>query len=360
MVYHGANRHSAALLFMNGGLGNGIILGPVLRRIESELPDLAYFSPPNGMLESDWVRDALGLTGPRAILPPLWRRFLPAHQDEIISFARSVSATLVINFRKEAANQDANYFAFRRLAEECGMECWDLHELDGDELSLPIGRQAGRVLERHGVASVIDDHTWLSSVYRPRGAVIGISVGGSVQVKRWPTECWSSVIMPLRDQGYRVEVAAGPDDAERATARELASVHRDELGVRLLSTTTALRNWIAGLDALISNDTLAVHLAAALGCPVVAIYLATDGRIWSPAAAPGSFVAVQSLIGLSCVLMKVDGTCHRFYAGCPAPCSVGVGPDAVLRGLARLIGSRQPLGRLAGKVADAVAERGSA
>ncbi len=354
------NRHKAALLFLNGGLGNGLILGPVLRCVESGLPHLVYFSPPNEMLESDWLRNALGLTGLRAILPPLWRRFLPADQGEIISFAQSVGATLVINFRKEAAGQDGNYFAFCRLAKEHGIECWDLHELEGDELRLPIAQQAARVLERHGIAAGIADQAWLDSAYRPRDGVVGISVGASVAVKRWPAARWSRVIRPLQDQGYRVEVTAGPDEAERSIARELATEHGGRLGVRMLSTTTALRNWIAGLETLISNDTLAVHLGAALGCPVVALYLATDGRIWSPVAAPGRFVAVQSPIGLNCALMKVDGTCHRFYAECPAPCAGGVTPDDVLRGVARMTGGRPPQDRPAGSGAGAAAERGPA
>jgi len=360
MVCQALNRHKAALLFLNGGLGNGLILGPVLRCVERRLPHLVYFSPPNEMLESDWVHDALELTGPRAVLPPLWRRFLPADHDEIIAFAQSVGATLVINFRKEAAWQDSNYFAFCRLAKEHGIECWDLHELEGEELRLPIAQQAARVLERHGIAAEIADQAWLDSAYRPRGGVVGISVGASVAVKRWSAARWSRVIGPLQDEGYRVEVAAGPDEAERSIARELATEHGGRLGVRMLSTTTALRNWIAGLEMLISNDTLAVHLAAALGCPVVALYLATDGRIWSPVSAPGRLVALQSPIGLNCSLMKVDGTCHRFYAECPAPCASGVTPEDVLHGVARMIGGRPPQDWPAGSGAGAAAERGPA
>jgi hypothetical protein len=363
MVYQHLNRHKAALLFLNGGLGNGIILAPVLRCIERALPGLVYFSPPNDMLQSDWLRNALALTGPKAILPPLWRRFLPADQAEIVSFAKSAGVTLVLNFRKEAASQDGHYFAFRQLAADHGIECWDLHELEGEELRLPIARQAARVLERHGIAAVIANLAWLNAAYQPRGGVIGISVGASVAVKRWPAERWSPVIGMLRDRGYAVEVAAGPDEAERAIACRLAAEHGVQPGVRLLSATTELRDWIASLDALISNDTLAVHLAAALGCPVVALYLATDGRIWSPVAAPGGFIAAQSQIGLDCELMKVDGTCHRFYAGCPAPCADGVQPDELVSGLVRLIGPGKvaPDRESPGRPADAGAapERGS-
>jgi ADP-heptose:LPS heptosyltransferase len=105
------------------------------------------------------------------------------------------------------------------------------------------------------------------------------------------------------------------------------------VGVVLPDSLDGLRDWISSLDVLISHDTVAVHLAAALGCPVVGLYLATDGAIWSPVALPGTLTVAQSAVALRCSLMKPDGTCRRYYRDCPAPCRVGVRPHDVLRAL---------------------------
>ncbi|GAA1938427.1 glycosyltransferase family 9 protein [Kitasatospora viridis] len=327
--------HRKALLFMNGGLGNGIILGPVLADLERALPDLEYHSPANAMLEADWVRSALGIRGPSSQLPTLWRRFLPADRPAVLEHCREHGVTLIVNLRKEAAERDDDYFAFKEWAAAHGIECWDLHELEGEQLLLPIAAQAAAVLERHGVPTGGTGPAWLRARYAPRAGVTGICVGASVEVKRWPTERWSALIERLAERGERLEVCAGPDPTERAIARELADRHPDAVHVRLLNSTTDLRDWIATLARVVTNDTLAVHLAAALGCPAVALYLATESRIWSPLAEHG-FVPVQSRGGRYCVLMKLDGTCTRFYESCAAPCRTTPGPADVLAALDRL------------------------
>jgi hypothetical protein len=336
-------RHQRAALFLNGGLGNGLILGPVLAALERALPDLFYFSPPNGMIEAEWVRNALRLRGPKAVLPPLWRRFLSADHAAILDFLKREGVTLVINLRKESADRDANYFAFKLRAQGQGVECWDLHDLDGEDLLAPIAVQAVTALRRHGVLAGIEEPAWLRHLYRPRPGTVGLYVGASVAVKRWPAERWSSLISSLRAEGRSIEVAAGPDEAERDIARLLAGEYPDSVAPAFLHGMAALRDWVAGVETLVSNDTVAVHLAAALGCPTVAIYLSTESLIWSPVTVIGTFVAVQSYVGRHCVLMKQDGTCERFYARCWAPCG-DVDAGAVLAGLAVLADpAREPM-----------------
>ena len=346
MIGRGLQPHQAAMLFLNGGLGNGLILAPALRRLEHAMPALTYYSAPNEMLVAPWVREPLGLRGPVAALPPLWRRFHPVDHEAILDFAGSAGATLVVNLRKEAAAQDGNYFRFRPQAQERGIECWDLHELDQTEQLLPIGLQALRVLERHGATSGATVPTWLSALYQPRADVVGLCVGASVAVKRWPVARWSSVIAFLRSEGRTVEVMAGPADAERAVLLDLAAKHGDEIQPVQLSTVDALRDWIAGLAALVTNDTLSAHLAAALGCPTTVLYLATDGRIWAPWADPIRFEGVQSEFALRCDLMKPDGTCFRYYGDCPAPCHEGVSARSGIHADQRVLAPRQGNGHI--------------
>ncbi|WP_165975207.1 glycosyltransferase family 9 protein [Actinomadura rubrisoli] len=310
-------------------MGNGIITAPLLAAFERCHPGWRYFMAPNIALDAEWVRSAVGMHGASGTFPALWRRFSPADRDALWNFIDRTGVELVVNLRMESAEKDGNYFEFRAEAMERGVECWDLHELGERPQRVPFAEQAAGLLRAHGVPVDLSRPAWLAGLRRPRPGVVGCYVGASAAVKRWPARDWSTLITHLGDRGLAVEVAVGPGADEQASASRLLSspVVADSV---FPDSLEALRDWIAGLDVLVSNDTVAAHLAAALGCPVVTLYLATDGDIWSPVAAPDVSRAVQSAIALSCSYMKPDGTCQRYYSGCPAPCAAGVRPADVL------------------------------
>ncbi len=119
----------------------------------------------------------------------------------------------------------------------------------------------------------------------PRIAVPGIPVRDFIVIhpfassirKRWPMERFRAVAGSL---GIPVQWTAGPEES---------------LPQELLKDAVRLDNlydlacWLAGARAYIGNDSGIAHLAAAVGTPVVAIFLSTDPRVWSPR---GSRVAV--------------------------------------------------------------------
>lgn len=107
----------------------------------------------------------------------------------------------------------------------------------------------------------------------PRIAVPEISVQDFIVIhpfassllKRWPMERFRAVAQSL---GVPVKWIAGPEEPlDRA-------VRFDDL--------YDLACWLAGARAYIGNDSGIAHLAAAVGTPVVAIFLTTDPRVWSP------------------------------------------------------------------------------
>jgi hypothetical protein len=320
---------------INEGVGNGIIAAPLLAAFERSHPGWRYFMAPNLALDTEWVRTAVGMQGASGAFPALWRRFLPADREALWDFIDRNGVELVVNLRMEFAEEDGNYFGFRAQAAKNRVECWDLHELGGLPQRRPFGEQAASLLRAHDVPVDLSRPAWLADWRRPRPGVVGCYVGASAAVKRWPADDWSALITRLDERGLSVEVAAGLGTDEQTLARRL-SAQPGVADTVFLHSLEALRDWIAGLDVLVSNDTLAVHLAAALGCPVVALYLATDGAIWSPAAATEASRVVQSAVALSCSYMKPNGTCRRYYTGCPAPCAAGVRPADVLIELNRL------------------------
>ena len=90
--------------------------------------------------------------------------------------------------------------------------------------------------------------------------------------KRWPLPNFRAVAEAV---GAPVKWSAGPEETLEEATRF------DDL--------YQLACWLATARAYIGNDSGIAHLAAAVGTPVVAIFLATDPRIWAPR---GSHVTV--------------------------------------------------------------------
>ena len=92
--------------------------------------------------------------------------------------------------------------------------------------------------------------------------------------KRYPLASWADVARRIANEGARVLVVAGP--AERAEAEELARaagpgvrVVKDE-GIRSLAAI------LAACRLFVGGDTGPMHIAWAVGTPVVALYGPTD------------------------------------------------------------------------------------
>jgi lipopolysaccharide heptosyltransferase I len=91
--------------------------------------------------------------------------------------------------------------------------------------------------------------------------------GTNWETKRWPAEKFQECVAPLKDRfGLESIVAGGPSDAALAALIP---------GARDLTGKTNLRQIVALLERaelVIANDTGPMHIAAALGRPLVSIY----------------------------------------------------------------------------------------
>jgi lipopolysaccharide heptosyltransferase III len=99
--------------------------------------------------------------------------------------------------------------------------------------------------------------------------------------KRWTMEGWRTLAAALASRGLQVIATGGPATDERA--------YLDVLWHRATVTRVDGRlSWgeLTGLLArariFIGPDTSVTHLAAATGCPTVALYGPTDPRLWGP------------------------------------------------------------------------------
>jgi heptosyltransferase-3 len=112
----------------------------------------------------------------------------------------------------------------------------------------------------------------------PSGDYAVIHAAPMFRYKEWTREGWRALAAGLQQRAIDVVAIAGPDEAERAY---LAEVWRDVTPVRQAgwAETVAL---LKRARLYVGPDTSVTHLAAAAGCPTVALFGPMDPRVWGP------------------------------------------------------------------------------
>ena len=121
------------------------------------------------------------------------------------------------------------------------------------------------------------------------GIAPGAAYGGA---KRWPPERFAAVACALaRSHGLQPVIVGSAGDRGTACAIEAelgkikSSGARPPLNLAGRTGLAQLAGVLATCAACVSNDSGAMHLAAAVGTPVVALFGATDERVTAPLAA---------------------------------------------------------------------------
>lgn len=166
----------------------------------------------------------------------------------------------------------------------------------------------------------------------PGGGGLGVALAGRVGRRSLPAEVLAPVVRTLfRTLGGRRVLLLGTADqapAARALLRHLDPATRE--ACRDLTGATDLPDLadvLTGLDGLVTPDTGAMHLAAALGVPVTAFFLSSawchetgpygqGHRIWQamPACAP-CLEAAPCRQGGACLALLADPGLPRLVAG---------------------------------------------
>ncbi len=152
----------------------------------------------------------------------------------------------------------------------------------------------------------------------------GAAYGGA---KRWPAERFAALAESLKRDGVTGVLVGGPSDAP-AAAEVLKKASGGILNVIGRTDLATLAGVLVLCRALVSNDSGAMHFAAALGVPVAAIFGPTDERATHPigrAGRPSPVVVTHDVWCRPCLLRECPLT-HR--------CMQGIGVDAV-RGAVR-------------------------
>lgn len=144
----------------------------------------------------------------------------------------------------------------------------------------PFGLQLAR---RAGLEPRWPDDAWL---LRPASAPVGpraLAVGSGGARKCWPRRAWLELCGRLQRAGHEVEVVVGPVERERDDPREWA--WPGAVGFVTEPTPRALASRLQRCGRVYGNDSGVTHLAAALGRPTTAVFVATDPAVWAPVGA---------------------------------------------------------------------------
>ncbi len=165
------------------------------------------------------------------------------------------------------------------------------------------------------------------------GPWFGLNAGAEYgSAKRWPAERFVATAAALRQKtGCRWVLFGGRGDRELAEEIALGlSAGRAEAVVNLAGQTS-LMELAAALkvcDVVLTNDTGPMHLAAAVGAPVVAIFGSTAPELTAPLLSPLTQIVRQAVPCAPCFLRQcpIDLRCLR-----------GIQPEAVVAAALRCL-----------------------
>ncbi|HET9494923.1 MAG TPA: glycosyltransferase family 9 protein, partial [Chloroflexia bacterium] len=176
----------------------------------------------------------------------------------------------------------------------------------------------------------------------------------------WPVERFAQVARALVDRyGAEIVIVGGPDEAESAAELE-AKVERPGrvhafAGRTSIHVTAAL---LERCDLFVGNDSGPMHMAAAVGTPVVAVFGPSNWGAWGPYAPPDEH-SPHAIVRRDLPCMPCFYRAHSLglREGCgPRPCLTGLAADPVLAACAAALDRLQP-GRNNGKAAASTLTR---
>ena len=282
------------LIVLPGAIGDVVRALPLLGRLRQGWPEARIgwvVEPPSAPLLSPhpWLDEALVFRrrdGLRAI-PSFVRRLRAAGWDTTLDLGRGLKSALLarasgaprrLGFARADAREGSWLLATRRVPPQ-GIARPKLEQFlaFGDLLGLPPAPVA------FGLEPAADEVTradaLLAGLRRP---VVAACVGSSCPARLWFPERTASVLNALADarRGSAVLLGTGADAAfGAAVARASRGPVRDLIGRTSLRQLLAL---LARCALAFGPDSGALHLAAAVGTPVVSLWGATSPQRSAP------------------------------------------------------------------------------
>lgn len=322
--------------------GDVLMLGPALRAIRETAPAarLTLLASPAGAAAAPLLPWLDSVIVWRASWQDLGRLpFCPERELELVDLlrARAFDAAMIFTSFSQTPHAPgyacylagiplragaSKEFGGAVLTDELRAEPDDLHQVDRNlrlvealgfhtsdrQLHAAITPEAranaSQLLARHGVDSV--------------SPFILLHPGASAAARRYPPERASAVARGLVEKGHQVVITGTATEAG-LTGRIAASAE----GAHVLASATTLPEYAALIEraaVVVCGNTLPLHLADAVGTPVVALYSGTDlEEQWRPRTTSARILRRPT----DCY------PCYRFDCPIGQPC-LAIGPSEVV------------------------------
>ncbi len=99
-----------------------------------------------------------------------------------------------------------------------------------------------------------------------------VAPGARHATKKWHSEGWTEVLKTAYDDGYRQQIIVGSDQDANVSGQIDKSVRHEIIDLTGKTNLTTLAAVIELGDVLITNDSGPMHIASAVGTPVVSIF----------------------------------------------------------------------------------------
>ena len=150
---------------------------------------------------------------------------------------------------------------------------------------------------------------------------VAFQLGASAEVRRWPLSYFAGLAGMLWEEFSLCPVLLGSQGEAHLGRRFESEINFPVVNLIGKTSFSELASVLTQVKMLITNDTGTMHLAAGLGCPVAAIFLATAQPWDTGPYAPG------------CLCLEPDMDCHPcgFSKSCPLreACRKKITPEAV-------------------------------
>jgi lipopolysaccharide heptosyltransferase II len=281
------------------------------------------------------------IVGARASLAPLFEEETDVRPDEVVVLDKKREVHQLQSTRADTIVLLTNSFGSAWVARRAGIpERWGYH---GAGRSVMLTRAVARPrrnthqveyyrdLVRECGIDAIDGPPRLAVTEQTRAAadgllrdakvtsgerLVGFAPGAAYgHAKRWPPDRVGRLIVQLASAHGVVPVLVGAGD-DRITGREIeSSLPAGTRLVNLIGRTTLrmLAGVIARCAAFVSNDSGAMHVAAALGVPLTAIFGPTNERVTAPSSLGAVDVILRQVFCRPCMLRDcpIDHRCMK-------------------------------------------------
>ena len=332
--------YARILLIKPGAIGDLLQLTPVIRALRERYPaaritimvssaGTAGMFTHNPHISETMVFDRKGEHRSLPAFLELWSRVRRARFDLVVNFQRSnlkawflVLAAVPCRVLVYHKARGRSVHAVVNHLEAVAPQGIDPQSAD-PQLELVLGRDDERWAEEKILREKLDGRQ-----------LVALNIGASHAVNRWPAGHFAALADRLsREVGVAVILVGGNGDREIAEAVQsrLSCPVLDLVGrTSLLQLGAVLKRCLV----TVSCDTGPMHMATAVGTPVVALFGAADPARTGPVGA--GHVSIQHL-DLSCVPCKSRHCAHDRYAECMDLITV----DEVFAVVARLLERRR-------------------